>query len=312
MENQNLNESKNDRENKLEDFVKKEESKTSLGNISQFTSTNDVNKNLVEDLGFKNIPIENLPSKGLFYPIGTQIAIRSATIAEIKHWSTIDENDLLGMDDAINFVISKCCRIQIPGRVSNWKDIKEIDRLYLLFAIREFTFKEGENKIYVYTNETEKVEVRKEMLNYFNLDEKLMKYYDENKRCFSFELKKTGEKFNLYIPSLGVSEFIKNYVKTKRQNNQNFDTSFIKYASFLFDDFRSLTNLTYDKALKEYITDWSYHKLSVINGIIEMFQKNIEPKIKYNSGGVELEAPLNFQGGIRSIFLISDIFDELV
>ena len=47
--------------------------------------------------------------------------------------------------------------------------------------------------------------------------------------------------------------------------------------------------------------------------LVEMLSDSINPGIRYQtSGGGEGKAPLNFQGGVKSIFLISDIFGELV
>ena len=47
--------------------------------------------------------------------------------------------------------------------------------------------------------------------------------------------------------------------------------------------------------------------------LVELLSSSINPAIVYQtSGGGEGRAPLNFQGGVKSLFLISDIFDELV
>ena len=43
------------------------------------------------DIGYKNIPVINLPSKGMYYPLDWYITIRPATVAEIRHFSSIDE-----------------------------------------------------------------------------------------------------------------------------------------------------------------------------------------------------------------------------
>ena len=93
--------------------------------------------------------MDHLPSRGHFYTQGTQIAIRAASVSEIRHWSTLDDADLNSVDDMLNYVIERCCQLKIPGSSSSWRDIKDIDRFYIIFAIREFTFKDGENKIYV-------------------------------------------------------------------------------------------------------------------------------------------------------------------
>jgi len=53
-------------------------------------------------LGWHEIPLSSLPSEGRFYPADTVIKIRSAKVAEIRHFSTIDESNLLDVDDKLN------------------------------------------------------------------------------------------------------------------------------------------------------------------------------------------------------------------
>lgn len=280
----------------------------SLGKAQKFLEDE---RPLMADLGYKNIDLESLPSQGMFYPTGTQIAVRAATVSEIRHWSTIEEDDLLAVDDMINYVIERCCRIKIPGASSSWKDIKDVDRFYIIFSIREFTFKDGENKIYIQTSEGDKVEVRKEMIRYFTLHPKLEKFYDQSKRYIELKLK-NGEQIDVHMPSIGVTQFIKNYIRGKQQQQQTFDQAFIKYASFLFGDWRTLTQPNYEKAVRDSGT-WSLQKLSVLSKMTDYLGDGIQPELLYNTpSGMEVTAPLNFEGGIKSIFLISDIFDELV
>jgi hypothetical protein len=286
---------------------------TSLGKAQKFAHTEE--SPLSGDIGWKNLPLENLPSQGLFYPVGSEVAIRAASVAEIRHWSTIDENDALGIDDMLNFVIERCCRIRMAGRPANFKDLKEIDRFYILFAIRDFTFKNGENRLYTsFQNEDgteDKVEITKDVLNYFNPDETLMKYYKPDSRSFIFQMK-NGETFELHFPSLGVMAFIKNYAKNKAQRQQQFDKAFLKYAPFLFPEWKGLTEREYEKTLQDSLT-WSIQKISLMDKISSMLASSINPEVKYiNSAGAEASVPLNFRGGVKSIFLIPDILDELV
>jgi hypothetical protein len=51
------------------------------------------------DTGYKNIPISMLPSKGIFYPSDWYVTIRSATVGEIRHFSTVDEFDDIDVID---------------------------------------------------------------------------------------------------------------------------------------------------------------------------------------------------------------------
>ena len=46
-------------------------------------------------LGYHDVNVSNLPSAGMFYPEKTEISIRSAKVAEIRHFSSIDENNIL-------------------------------------------------------------------------------------------------------------------------------------------------------------------------------------------------------------------------
>ena len=287
---------------------------TSLGKAQKFIHI-DEDPLLASEVGWKNVPTENLPSKGLFYEENTQIAIRAASVAEIRHWSTIDENDLLGTDDMLNFIMEKCCRIKVPGKPGNFKDLLEIDRFYLIFAIRDYTFKNGENKLMINVSDEdgveEKIEVTKDLLDYFNPDERLMNYYDREDKCFKIRMK-NGEQFNLYLPTLGIMNFIKGYIKQKQQSNKNFDKAFIKYSPFLFPEWKTLTQSTYDKAVQDSLT-WSLQRISVLDKLVEILSASVNPQIRYiSSGGGERVSPLNFPGGVKSIFLISDIFGELV
>lgn len=320
-----MSENKNDQDNwekNAEEFAKANEDGSgykeataestpvmSLGKAQGF-GDND-GKPLMADMGYKNIPMEVLPSQGMFYPPGTQIAVRAASVAEIRHWSTIDEEDLLGVDDMINYVMERCVRIKMEGSSSSWRDIKDVDRFYIIFAIREFTFKDGENKIYVNVGEGEKVEAKKEMIKYFTLHEKLMSYYDPQTRNIILKLR-NGEKVPCYIPSIGVTQFLKNYVRGKQQQQAKFDQAFVKYASFIFEDWRTLNQLSYEKAVQD-SANWSLKKLSVLSKMTDFLAEGVKPELMYNTpGGMEVTAPLNIEGGIKSIFLISDIFDELV
>ncbi len=296
-------------------IVEETYTKPALGRAQKFIDYENEDDVLAAEIGWKNMPMESLPSQGMFYTAGTQVAIRAATVSEIRHWSTIDDNDLLALDDMLNFIMEKCVRIKVPGKPGTFKDLKEIDRFYLIFAVRDYTFKNGENRLFVSVSDedgaNQKIEVTKDSLDYFNPDEVLMKYYNAEDQCFNIQMK-NGENFKIFLPSLGVMTFIKNYIKQKQQAGQSFDKTFIKYAPFAFGDWKLLNQNSYDKAVQDSFS-WTIQKISVMDKLVEMLSDSINPGIRYQtSGGGEGKAPLNFQGGVKSIFLISDIFGELV
>ena len=56
-------------------------------------------------LGFHNVDISTLPSGGRFYPVGSKLAIRPAQVSEVRHFSTIDEGNLLDIEDKLNHIV---------------------------------------------------------------------------------------------------------------------------------------------------------------------------------------------------------------
>ena len=265
-----------------------------------------------KDIGWDRINVTDLPTQGLFYPEGTEIAIKSASAGEIRHWSTLNEDDLSALDDMLNYVIERCCSIKFPGNLpSSWRDIKEVDRFYILLAIRERTFVKGENALQVKVSETKKIDVVKDMIDYINFDERLMKRYNSEKRCITLRFKDTDKTLDVHLPSVGVTNWLKNYITRKAQSQESFDEDFLSFAPFVIPDWRGLNDATYERFIYE-SHDWSNLEISMLTEIKRIFADTINPEIRYtDEQGGERSIPLNFQGGIKSIFLISDPFSEL-
>ena len=262
-------------------------------------------------IGWHELKIEDFPTRGMFYPPGSAVNIRSATSGEIRHWSTLNDDDLSSIDDMLNYVLERCAKIKfVDDKIASWRDIKEIDRFYILLAIRELTFIKGENKLQVKISETKKIDVTKEMIDYVSFGEKLMKYYDNEKRCFALKFK-SGKIIHVDIPSVGVTNWLKNYVTRKQRLQESFDQDYITYAPFMIRDWRGLNDSSYEKYIHE-SNNWSIGEISALTHIKELFSETIDPVVKYTEeGGAERVIPLNFQGGIKSLFLISDPFREL-
>lgn len=264
-------------------------------------------------LGWIPLKIEDFPTRGLFYPEGTSVAIRSATGGEIRHWSTLDETDLSALDDMLNYVIERCITIK-PEKPEDahlsWKDIKEVDRFYILLAIHELTFAQGENKLQIKISENKKIDVKKDMINYVTLDPLLMRYYDEVERCFILRIK-GGRTIKVDLPSVGVTQWLKNYIIRKQRNSEFIDEDFISFAPFVIRNWRGLSEDVYNKFVED-SHKWDVATISVLVHVKQLFADTINPVVKFvDEGGAEQAAPLNFQGGIKSLFLISDPFGQL-
>lgn len=273
-------------------------------------------KKLAAEVGYKPIPLSNLPSKGMFYPIGTEIVIKSASVREIRHWSTLeDDADDLTIDEMLNFIMDACVRVKMPGLRASYKDIKEIDRFYLIFAIRQWTFIEGENKLIAdvnnpSTNKKEKVEVTKDVLKLFDVPEELMKYYSEEYKCFVFNNKKTNKIIKINIPSLGLTNFMKDYNLMKLRKNENVDRDFGKFAPFILDNWRGLTDKVYEAEMMKFY-NYSETELSLLSYVYSLIKSSINPQMEVTlSNNEEVVVPLSFRGGLKAIFIIPDILEQ--
>lgn len=262
-----------------------------------------------DNLGYMKIDVTSLPTQGLFYPEGTEIQIRAARGAEIKHWSTMniqDQSSLEQIDDLLNYIIERCVSVKMPGvNGPSWKDLKEVDRLYLIMAVHDFTYIDGENELMVPVSEGKDMPVKKEMIDFIKIPDSIMKYYDPEIRGFHFKLK-TGREINMYLPGLGANQWLTNYAKAKQAAREGFDIDFIQFAPFLIPDFRRLTQKGYEDMVLE-TRGWSTSEWSLISHVRDELSNAIAANIKYiDDAGVEVTIPLNFRGGIKALFTISD------
>ena len=266
-------------------------------------------------LGYIELSVKDLPSGGIFYPEGTKMFVRSASGEDIKQWSMTNDEDITAIDDAINAIIERCVSVSTPDGSETrltWKDVKELDRLYLLFAIRDFTFIDGHNELKVVVDEGTEVVVKKDNITFVDFPEGIYKYYNETERCFSIPSKTPGiGNINFYLPSTGVNQWLRNYILNKRQNQEGFDESFIQIAPILIKDYRKLNAKSYTD-LYLYSNKFSGSDWAVINHVWKTIRQAVAPKVNYtDDGGVEHTAPLNFRGGILSIFVPADAVEEL-
>ena len=97
----------------------------------------------VDDLQYFNYDINELPC-GRFYPSGTLFKIRPAQVREIQAYSMVDDTNFYDVVEKMNDMLMACVRIKYPdGRMGSYLEIKDPDRLYLIFLIRELTFQQG-------------------------------------------------------------------------------------------------------------------------------------------------------------------------
>lgn len=305
--------------------VTEEENKVAdLGKVKMYSKAEDEEIQRIKDtVGYIEMIMENLPSRGRFYRADMKIKIKAASVKEIRDFSTLDESSLLDVDEKINSILISCCRVDYTGARGSYKDILEEDRLYVVLSIRELTFKHGENKLMMQSNENgscgdgkceleNKKELRTNNLQFHEEDEILAKYYDPEQRCYVVPTKSSG---TLYLapPTIGVMRVITDYIREKEQKREEWDKSFLQTFPYMRREWRGLDAKEVFRSAVDY-QGWSATKYQTVYRLVEKARVGIKPEFVHSCSrcGKTATVPLSFPGGVKNLFVISDISDELL
>jgi uncharacterized metal-binding protein YceD (DUF177 family) len=268
-------------------------------------------------LGYTDLLLENLPSTGRFYPIGTKISIRPANVREIRHFSTMEELNPFDVDDKLNSLLIACSRIDLGNKKGSFKDLLEEDRIYIILSIKEMTFKQGENKLTLRGKcsrcETENAyELKTNNLQYYDEDETIGKYYDENERCYVFRTKESGV-IKMVPPLIGVMKTVTDYIREKEEKKEAWDKSFMQILPYIVKDWRNFDS----KSIFNYEVDfqgWNIKKFNLIFSLAEKMKVGVKEELKHPCAncGEEVTIPISFPGGVKALFVDKSFPDELL
>jgi hypothetical protein len=310
---------------KAQEYLDSIDKKSGVNTISEEPAKKSKKKSEISQpnqLGWKNIPLENLPSKGKFYVNDFTLAIRSATVAEIRHWSTIDETDMLSIDDQLNYILERCAEVTIDGEAVSWKEILEIDRFFIIFKIQELTFPNGENQLphkfecnCTDPKYSEKIPIESSMLRVFDLPDELEPFYSDKDRAYVIKSEKMQAEFNLYMPTLGAMNRLRDIIIELTASGITVDKAFIKIVPYLVGNWESLTTASYSALNQESLT-WSIPKFTFISKFADEIQKGKRQLLKAdcpNCGSkIDSRIFLDSSFTVKDLFLISAGFSELV
>lgn len=311
MESQNMQNSGNGDTQSMNDSI----SNSGLGsvNMSSFGNKQQAQSSDVH-LGWIDIDMYDLPSKGKFYPDGSSLKIRSAKAAEIRHFSTMDESNLLDMEDKLNSIIESCSTFSTNSRKMSYKDLCEEDRIILLLKIRDLTFPEPENQIKLKgktdSGKRFEIELSSNYLIPSEIDADIEKYYSPTERAYVIKTKSAGEVV-MRPPTIGVMQEVTKYMKDQQQNEQNLDQAFIQILPYISHDWRSMNSRSIFNMEVEY-QGWNERKYMVIYRLAEKMKIGVNTNLEKEIEGELVKAPLEFPGGIKSLFIISDLTGELL
>jgi hypothetical protein len=304
---QNLNE---------EDYLRKH--LQDIENRSNGNSTPKLNiqveQSRVSDLQYFAFDVKEFPC-GIFYPPGTTIQVRPAQVKEIQAYSMVDDNNFYDIIEKMNDMLSSCVRIKyIDGKVGSYIEIKDPDRFYLIFLIRELTFQQGTSLTTTTTctcGEQISIELKRDNFKRFEIPEKISKFYDPQTLSFRFSVK-NGKTFNLAPPTIGLQKSFTEYIVKENNEKRKPNLSFLKVIPFLLTDRTTITLDGIKAKLSEYekIDDISFQFL---NGAVEKMSFGIE-KLRKNCSicGLEVTTDMTFPDGPSAIFVVHDAFDQFI
>ena len=292
---------------------------TALGKSSDWQKKNE-DKGEEFKMGWHNIPVSQFPSAGLFYPEDMRVQIRAATVKEIRQFSVVSDEDPFSIDEGMNHIMQSCINVNIKGKISNFKDILEEDRIHVVLAVRELTFKEGENQMHIpYECEEcgheDKMKFSNDVLKAGKVKDEIMKYFDHESRTFKVRTKSSGV-LEVKPPTIGVMRVITEWIKENTQTEgqrKRIDQGFVKCLPFIVHDWRGFKK---DK-IKDIQVDfmgWDATKYSTFFHIVDMIKVGVDAECHTacSNCGAEVHTPIMFPGGIKSLFVVSDITQELL
>jgi hypothetical protein len=307
---------KNNKEMSEEDYLKRhlqdlEQGQREASGDIPFVENPQVGR--TSDLQFFNMDIRELPC-GQFYPTGTLFMVRPAQVKEIQAYAMVDDNNFYDIVEKMNDMLQACVRIKYPdGKIGSYLEIKDQDRLFLIFLIRELTFQQG-NSLAVTVkcgcgNEM-KIELNRNHFVFHDMDEKLEKYFNIATKTFQFRTI-NGKSFELSPPNIGLQKSFTDYIVKENQEKRTPNLAFLKIIPFMMPGRTSITVDGVKAKVKEFeeMDDISFQFLNAAVGKMTIGISQLKGNCEC---GEEVRTDMQFPDGASGIFVVSDAFDAYI
>jgi len=312
-----MSDNKNKQEMSEEDYLKRHlndlEQGKKMAESGDLPHIQPIEAQRASDLQFFNMDIRELPC-GQFYPTGTLFMVRPAQVREIQAYSMVDDNNFYDVVEKMNDMLQACVRIKYPdGKMGSFLEIKDQDRLFLIFLIRELTFQQG-NSLAVTAKCPDgrdlKIELNRKSFVFHELDEKLDKYFNLSSRNYHFKTI-NGKMFEITPPNIGLQKAFTDYIIRENNEKRTPNLAFLKIIPFLLP---GRTNITYDgiKAKVKEFEEMDDISFQFLNAAINKMTFGIKELKGVCECGEEVHTDMQFPDGAAGIFVISDAFDAYI
>lgn len=273
-----------------------------------------INSNKSTDLQYFNFDVKELPC-GAYYPTGTVVMVRPSQVREIQSYSMVDDNNFYDIVEKMNDMIQSCVRLKYPdGKVASFLEVKDQDRLFLIFLIRELTFQQG-NSLAVNAKcscgNDMQIEMNRKNFIFHEFDEKLAKFFDNGSKTYRFRIS-NGKEYELSPPCIGIQKSFTDYIIKENNEKRTPNLAFLKIIPFMLAGRSSITLDGIKAKLLEFekIDDISFQFLNAAVGKMTFGLKELQSTCA--SCGSEVRSEMNFPNGASGIFVIHDAFEAYI
>lgn len=266
-------------------------------------------------LHYLNVPLDKLPM-GIFYRPGTDIRIRPATVAEVQAYSVVDDANYVDVVEKMNALLKGCVRYtHANGMAGSYKDVKDGDRIYLVFMIRELTFQKGNSLAKdfrcphcstdqkIQYRATTAGEYKRTFVNYA-MSDKIDRYFNADSRTFDVTLE--GATWRLGPPNIGIQEVFTEDIKDNVRAERTPNVPFLKIIPFTLWDRASITPEGIRAKEKEF-KELSMDTWQGLNWVVDQMKFGIkELESICTSCGLEVRTDFTFPDRPSTLLLVSN------
>jgi len=276
-------------------------------------TTVKVEQSKASDLHYFAFDTKEFPC-GIFYPPGSTIQVRAAQVKEIQAYSMVDDNNFYDIVEKMNDMLSSCVRIKhMDGTIGSYLDLRDPDRYYLIFLIRELTFQKGSvltTKVNCSCGLETPIELRRQNFKFYDPSERILEFFDPASSSFRFEIK-TGQVFNLAPPTIGVQKSFTEYIVKENAEKRKPNLSFLKIIPFMLPERNSIT-IEGIKAKLEDFQKMDDIPFQFLNSAVEKLTFGIEKLQSQCQCGLEIHTDMIFPNGPSAVFVVHDAFEQFI
>jgi hypothetical protein len=267
----------------------------------------------VDTLKYFSFDVKEFPCH-IFYPPGTTIQIRAAEVREIQAYSMVDDTNYYDIVEKMNEMLAACVRVKYAdGRIGSYLELKDPDRFWAIFSIRELTFQQGSSLVTsakCSCGVDSQIELKRENFINYEVDSRIQKFFNNASNCFTFETL-NGNIYHLAPPCIGLQKAFTEYIVKENAEKRKPNLSFLKIIPFMLHD-RTTISLDGIKAKLLDFTSMNNADFQFLNSAVDKLTFGIQKAAKICSCGEEVHSDKIFPDGPSAIFVVHDAFEKYI